>query len=117
VEVAREDETERFGGQSVNDARKMAEQEAEGAGLNQLVRVRSLRSIGTRVDANDRDPLPPDDDSRRGVDEQSGPSEIRELRRARERITGDRHVVVAEDDERLTEPFEHRTKPTLAPRM
>ena len=70
MEVAREDEVERAGRQPVDDAREVAEQDAEGGIAVASSAGRALPRVGARVDADDLDAPAAQLDRRSLVDEQ-----------------------------------------------
>ena len=118
MQVPREDEVERPGGNPVDDAGEVAEQQAKARpGAFELVRLRPSRPVALRVDADDRHRGSPQRDRLDLVAQQGRALEVVELRGPRERIARDGDVVVAENDERVVEDVQQLTQPSLAARM
>jgi hypothetical protein len=116
VQVAREDEVERPGLESVDHLREVAEQDAQvGAAIGEALRTGLTGAIRPRVDPDDLDSATAQLECHGIVGEEPRGSELGDVDALCEGILGDRVIVISQHREAVREPGEQLTETSLTP--
>ena len=100
---------------AVDHVRVVAEQDPQvGLRVGQPLGMRPPQPVRARVDPDDLHPLAAELERARVVGEEGRRLEVVDLGRVRERVAGEREIVVPEHREAVRQPREQRTQPRLA---